>query len=242
MLIMSPAEAAIAIQAACGGSPPSAADPRLQYILSYITPRVEAAMNVATLTYGHYEDVFQVVCSPNSGSMERQLRLSNAFVLDASLSVTDPYGTVTLDTASDVFVNYELGTVNVKCTGTGMYKVAYYSGFTASAIPDPIPVGWQDAFRYFTNTPAWIRGMAIGFLTKWFRTMPLNPNLPKDVSLSALERDLDREIYARVYGSFMRPRVDVVFAERRATLIPPPPPAPPAPTPPAPEPEPAPGP
>lgn len=220
MLILTPTEASQAIGAACGGSSPSATDPQLLRILSYLTPRVEGAMNVDSLRRRHYEDSFRVVCSTRSTSPNKLFRLSNGYIVKDTLSVTSPSGTVTLETSPEVIVGYEEGTVEMPCTESGKYIIGYYSGFEVENMPDPVPFGFEDEFRAFIGVPQWMKALAATYLIRWYRTVQLSPKANTDISFASISKDLDREIYSRVYSTYMRPRVDVVFADRRANIVP----------------------
>lgn len=215
MLIIDPKVLAAAIGAKCGGSAPSADDEGMVTVLNLILPRVEDAMNVASLVRGTFTDHF-FLGTPSRSDRESgkpaQLRLSNGIIDKTSLTVTDANNNVL---ATDVIaLNDEYGIVDVSGWGRGHYAISYQSGFEPTPIPDPIPDGFDPNSRILQGVPDWILGIAVDLVVGWWRTQKLSPSAPKNVSYAALDSALRRDIYVRVYGRYMRPRVGVIWSER----------------------------
>lgn len=223
MLLLSPTEAASAIGARCGSSAPSAEDTALLSILGFVTVRVEDALNVYSLTLEECYDIFRVKAMPALNSRRKAdpdpritLRLSNGFVIVGSVELTDPSGAVLdLDTAADI--DYEHGLIHLSDWSRGVYKATYQSGFEPEAEPIPVPVGYDEDSRLLLLVPDWIKAIAIGALVLWYRTMYLNPKggTAKDLAHRSISDAISREIGSRIHGRYLRPRMDVEFAERR---------------------------
>lgn len=223
MLLISPPEAAAAIGAKCGGSSPSADDAALVSILGFVTTRVEDALDVYSLTLCESYDKFRVKAMPAMNSRRRtdpeprlSLRLSNGFVVVGSIVVIDPFGAeIDLETLADV--DYEVGVINLSSWSRGTYKVTYHSGFEPEAEPVPVPLNYDEDGRVLLLVPDWIKAIAIGALVTWYRTMFLQPKggTAKDLAHRSISDAIYKEIMARIYKRYLRPRMDVVFAERR---------------------------
>lgn len=216
MLIMSPTEAALAIGAKCGGSAPNSEDQGLVMILRMMLGRLEAAMNVASLVRGNYVDHFYCTSMPRGQERpEQTLLLSNGFVVPGSVVITSPAGTTYVEDP-DVphYLNADEGYVRLARWERGVYSVAYSAGFDVEPAPIPVPPGYDPEDRVLKNVPDWLKAIAITFLISWYRAVMVAPRASKEISFSALEQALRREIFARVYGKYMRPRVAVTFSER----------------------------
>ena len=220
MLLLSPSEAALAIGVKCGGSAPADDDPQLVAILNYITPRVEDACNVYSLTRTTNTDKFIVQRMPAYNSCRwpvpqevprLSLRLSNGFVVADSVVVTDPDGEE-LDLTDSVDMEREMGMVYLDSWVRGTYTVTYDSGFEPVAGETPADADTQ----VMTGVPMWMKGIAISALVLWYRTVVMSPKGgTKEISHGTILNHLHREIATRVYQRYMRPRVDCLCAERR---------------------------
>lgn len=218
MLIIDPSKVAVAVGAKCGGKTPDSNDEQIITILNLILPRIEDAMNVASLVRGNFTDSFYL-SKPSrrqrADERERiQLRLSNGYVDPTSIVVTGSDGNavaheiVTVETS-----DAEFGIVNLSSWERGAYRVAYTSGFKPSDPPQDPPEGYDPNSRVLQNVPDWITGLAIDLVVQWWRTQNINPSVPKAASYAALDSALRRDIYVRVYGRYMRPRVGVIWSE-----------------------------
>lgn len=217
MLVISPSEVAAAIGASCGDSDVADLDKSVVRILRLITPRLEGALNVASLTRGAFSDYFYLSCM-GTGTCEpslSQLRLSNGFIVPGSISVYDPDNEVVLtSTDADSATDLDHGIVNLSSWRRGMYRVGYTSGFEPDAAPTTPPDWFEDGDRVLKDIPDWMKGIAVNLMILWYRTALLAPKHTKEISYVAVDAALRRELYARVYERYMRPRVGVVFSDR----------------------------
>lgn len=209
--LISPTRAALAINAKCGGSV-SAEDTALLEVLDMLLPRVEAAMNVASLTYGETTDTFTLEHQvPRADARKAvKLYLSNGYLTiseDAPLVITDPNG-VELET-DEYSVNLRYGYITIPTWLEGDYTVSYYAGFTASEADDEVD---PPVLSYFENVPKWIEGVVVVLLTMWYRTMPKSLTLPENIAYRDLMHALYRELVTRIYQSYQRPRDNMEFA------------------------------
>lgn len=215
MLIIDPKVLAVAIGAKCGGSAPSADDEGMNTVLNLILPRIEDAMNVASLVRGSFTDHF-FMGAPTRNELisgrPAQLRLSNGLIDKTSLVVTDANNNVL--TTDVVSLNDEYGIVEVAGWSRGHYAISYESGFEPEPVPDPVPEGYNPNFRILQDVPDWIQGIAVDLVVAWWRTQKLSPSVPKNVAYAALDGAIRRDVYVRVYGRYMRPRVGVTWSER----------------------------
>lgn len=209
-LIVSPADAALLIGAKCGGATPDATDPQLLAILSGLTGRLAAAMNVNSLEYDTYTDRFYLEQMPSSrgprGPVKTSVRLSNGFVDSSSFILYDEDGEVV--TGTDVTpmamqTDAVYGIVDFKCWDRGYYSLVYEAGFGA------------DENSVLTDTPEWMKHVVTLYLVTWYRAIFLQPKSPKDMSHAALMTSLQRELHARVYEKYQRPRAGLVWADAR---------------------------
>lgn len=218
MLLISTTEAAAAIGAKCGGAQVSENEPELAQVLLYITPRVEAAMNVNSLTRSYYRDRFVLPQMPaykpaNKLPVETKLRLSNGYVVPNSLTLYAPDGSTVSDKYIDIDFNY--GIVNVSDWLPGIYFAEYVSGFEAPDIPASPPEGYDSDLRVLTDVPDWIKALVVHLVVVWYRVARLNPRVPKDVSFTAIMNSLRHELMSRIYSAYQRPRGGCVFGEAR---------------------------
>ncbi len=213
MILMSPADAALAIGAKCGGSSPGDTDPEMIAILRHITTQVENLLGVETLTYGSFTDRVSLTDKiPHGGSLmqstvKASIRLRNAF-LDAEvpLVVTDPNGyAVTLETY--VRTNNEKGMLFLSSWCRGDYLVNYSGGFHPAEEPDG-----QDAV--LQGIPEWMKLIVVDCLVLWYRVarIALKPGA-ENFSYEQVMREIRREIAGAVYMRYDRPRLDVVFGQ-----------------------------
>jgi hypothetical protein len=214
MLLIDPTEAALAIGAKCNGQQP-ADNEQLILVLNYITPRVEDALNVATLVRGDFVDSFYLTgMNARSERPIARLRLSNGFLTEESdIAITDLDGEP-IDAETIELYDLEHGVIELNSWEKGRYSVAYKSGFLPEEEPTTPPEGYDPNHRLLTEVPDWIKGLVITLLVQWFRSTMLAPKFPQNVNLEALDRMLRKEIYLRVYGRYMRPRVNCFFSER----------------------------
>ena len=222
MLLIGPTEAAQAIGAKCGGSAPSAADPALIAILNMMTPRVESALNVYSLTRMTVNERVEFGtagrnCHWHGGNPPPtlNLRLSNGFLVAGTLVLRDPDG-VEIDLTTIGDVDLELGTVSLTSWCKGSHTLTYESGFTPGDVLDPnYPDPENSESRVLQGIPAWMQALAVEYLTLWYRTSVTSPKATKDLSYASVGNALQREITARVYGKYQRPRMGMLFTNKR---------------------------
>lgn len=214
MLLIDPTEASTAIGVKCNGQQPGADNAQLILVLNYITPRVEDALNVASLIRGAFVDSFYLTgMNARSERPIARLRLSQGFLTTDAITITDMDG-LEIDPEAIELTDLEHGVIELNTWEKGRLSVAYTSGFEPTAMPVPVPEGFEADRRVLQNVPDWIKGLVITLLVNWFRTTLVSPKLPQNVNLEALDRMLRKEIYLRVYGRYMRPRVNCFFSER----------------------------
>ncbi len=214
MLIMDVATLTAAVNAKCGGNVPDTNDEQLTTILNLILPRIEDAMNVQSLVRGNFTDHFLLPrrASRNNPDERLQLRLTNGFLVENTISVLGESGT---PITSDMFYSDDdMGIVFLKDWNRGYFTVSYSSGFEPSALPDNPPENYDPNTRVLQNVPDWIQGIAVDFVVQWLRVQRLSPKVPQNVAYSALENAIRRDVYARVYERYMRPRMGVIWSER----------------------------
>ncbi len=242
MLLMTPSAAAVAIGAGCGGNVPSNTDAALLTILGLITPKVEAAIGVASLTLAQKTDRFRVDSEGlyhrfyeghYSGSppefhagtydydegrarrnKELTLRLSNGFVVENTVVITDPKGVV-VDSVSypgiDIYIDQELGVITLDQWRQGTYYVTYMAGFEPASVPFPTPVDFDQETLVLQNVPDWMRLIVVNYLVQWYRTTQVSIKHPVGIRFDAVSSALDRAVVTAVHGKYYRPRMGVVF-------------------------------
>lgn len=218
MLLMSLTEAARAIGAKCGGAQVSEDDQELAQVLAYITPRVEAALNVSSLTRGYYRDRFVLPAMPtikssNGLPAEAKLRLSNGFLQPESLTLYGPDGEAINEKYLDIDFNY--GVVNVSNWEYGVQFAEYISGFEVPEPPASPPDGYDPNMRVLVGVPDAIKGIVAHLVVLWYRIGRMNPKAPKDVSYTSIMNNLGHELRTRIYGYYQRPRANHYFGEAR---------------------------
>lgn len=219
--LIDPSDAALAIGAQCAGKITSDNEQMLS-ILGLLLPRIEDAMNVASLVYGETTDIFSLdsptpaflqsnaKAGAGGSSMWRGvvLRLSNGYVhrdTDNPITITGPDNNVV--TAFKADLRYGLITLPLPWHG-GEYTVTYRAGLKIAPVdpqasPPPVPV--------FEDVPEWLRGLTVAFLILWYRTSLLTPKTPVGFRFGELIAPLRHEIYARVYERYQRPRSNLYF-------------------------------
>lgn len=212
MLLISPDEVSQATGVTCGGGAGGSAEAALITILGKILPRLEDAMNVATLLRGNFTDYFSL---SGRNAEPIVLRLSNGYVVEGSVMLHDSEGG-TIDASAIDFIDYEYGTVNLARQMRGRVAVSYSSGFEAKPVPEPAEGQEPPPLNAWVlqNVPEWMKALASLYLVEWYRTARVAPQIPKGVSLSAMEASLRRHVHVRTYERYMRPRVNVVWSER----------------------------
>lgn len=205
MLLADPAALAVLVGQAC--RQPAAGD-SLSETLAALQSRIEGAMNVKTLEYGSYTDIFWVY--PNA--TRSRLWLSNGYVQKDSVVFNGPDGIV--DHRS---MDYDHGIVTpVSCLYPGEeYSVTYTSGF--EAVP-PTGAGFDYPERLYVaqNVPKWISPLLAVYLVQCFRSLRLGGGsiIQKDVKLATLVESTARELQASLYTHYMRPRYDTIMPSR----------------------------
>lgn len=216
MLLIDPAEAALAIGAKCNGSSPDSSDPFYVNVIDYITSRVEAILNVGSLTSGYHVDRFDLPPMPAVGYNRTQkvrLRLCNGFLVQDSWSIALADETPVDETDAGAVMDLKDGVLTLTKWRGGAYLVSYVSGFdpAEATAEEQAEEGYDPEKRVLQNIPAWMKALVIHYLVLWFRTTLVNPKVPDGVSYRALVDSLRREVQAWSYGSYLRPRADCVF-------------------------------
>ncbi len=193
--IVSPESAATAIGLKTASTPGNLEDSMLSAIIHNLQASIEDSLNVTSLEHTGNADLFITLAYTQS----LQLRLTNGFVMDGTVVITDPNGAEVTDPL--VLYDYEMGIVTLPSTIAGRYTVTYESGFPSDE--DGVMLG----------VPAWLSGLTILSLTMWCRSSLLSPKgMVKGVSLAELEHSLRRDISKRIYGRYMRPRAWVEWS------------------------------
>jgi hypothetical protein len=221
MLLIAPSEAATAISANCGGVAVSDTDAGMISVLELITPRVEDALNVESLTRGYGIDKFTLPAyeSPkfpavNPPAPKLSLRLTNGFVVPDTIIIKDSDGVaVSADEEWFDHLSSDYGIVRLKDWLQGDYTVEYVYGFDPIT-PSPLPSSYNPDRRVLNGIPSWMKGIVIDMLTQWYRTESLNPRVSKDVSYGQLSVALMNVLRSRIYSRYQRPRQNVLFADK----------------------------
>lgn len=224
MLLMSPSDAAQAIGSKCGGCA-DADYASLTSILNLLTPKVEAACNVYSLTRGEYTEAFEAACMPRGGhprselTAKLSLRLSNGFVLkdeDEPVVITDPEGTVVDSTSypdTRIEIDYGRGMIHLDEWIRGVYTVTYQSGFEPTELPDPAPVDFDPDTRVLQDIPLWMKSIVVMYLDQWYRAVYLSTRASKEMSFIQVSEALRRMVHSAVYGTYQRPRMGCVWGD-----------------------------
>lgn len=214
MLLISPAKAAAAIGAKCGGSAPTTDDLEFLQLLRYMTPRVEAALNVDTLTLGVFNEHVRLPAQPgfNFNSIayllppQAEIRLRNGFVVPDSMTLLDPYG-IAVDLNTVAKIDREKGVVYLDTWVYGRYTIEYQAGFEEQEEPLNTPDGgWIAEDKVLVGIPDWIEALVVAYLTLWYRSVYLAPKIPKGQRTGWLTDALVKETMSRLYTKYERPR------------------------------------
>lgn len=223
MLLISPKRAAIALGSSCARSDGSGEEQLLEMLRS-ITPRAEAALNVDSLTRGAFIDTFQIR-SPTRARY-RSFRLANGFLTTAPITlvgITDGYG----DTVSaPSMVDHLNGVVMVdaSCIFSEFVQIAYSSGFEVpvrdASIEVDNPVHVEPDYRVLSGVPDALAGIVLTMLTNAYRNSLLIPRAPKEYGfLPTLNEAMRKELAARIYCWYMRPRDGTMFHTTHAPQV-----------------------
>lgn len=161
-------------------------------LLSTIGSRVEEALGVESLKRADCRDTFQV---KGRSSEPRGLRLANAF-LTTDLPVFLNVEGEAVETQAKVDRKYGIVYAVLE---PGEYTVQYTSGFLAE-------VGTLT----YIGTPDWMKSIALTVYFLWRRSMNRGAS-PKDISHKGLIDGMVRELNARIYNRYDRPRVNLEF-------------------------------
>lgn len=184
---------------ACGTEPQES----FNSIQNLMRTRVEEALEIMTLSRLEFRDTFQVT---GNYTIARNLRLANAFLTADAVVIKDADGVVVEVTA---LVDRYNGVVTAPLYA-GQYTVTYISGFTA-----------EEGTNVFIGVPEWMKSIALSTMFLWLRAM-FRTGGSKDTSHSALTQGMIRELHARVYARYMRPRNGHDFpliSENRAVAV-----------------------
>jgi len=179
---------------------------KLTAMMDSVHSRIEELLNVRSLERLAYVDTFGIPSGRRRSS--ESLRLTAGFVrTDAPIQVLDSFGDALNEDL--LSVDHENGIINVNTTLSGTYKVSYVAGFAVAN--ESIGEGhWQ----VYADAPQWLSGIVYTLAVQWFRVVALRPNLPDNVNYRALLDALYREVAARIYSRYMRPRFDVHFPRK----------------------------
>lgn len=155
--------------------------------------RVEEALGIETLDRVDCRDSFNL---PGLVTQTHSMRLANAFLTPATPVIKDADGEVVTDLTLTVDRKY--GIVTVDLPG-GKYTVEYTSGFEVDA-----------GTKVYKALPESMKSIALNVMILWRRSMNLGAS-PKDISHAALTAGMIRELNARIYNWYDRPRYDKVF-------------------------------
>lgn len=160
-----------------------------------IRSRVESALEIATLSRMECQDTFELT---GRYTERRRLRLTNGFVHTIQFVQADgePYHPDTAPVAQ--YVDRAKGIIDVDL-GAGKFIVRYTSGFLADA-----------GTKVYKDLPDWVQSIALNTMFLWLRSMNRGTAI-KDISQTALTTGMIRELHARVYSRYQRPRVDCAF-------------------------------
>lgn len=211
MLLIPAQRAAYALGTQCS-SPSGAGDEAFLEQLRLLTPRMEAALEVRTLESTSAVDTFR---SPQCAA-ERLLpfRLTNGFVDPDSVRVSGAYDSNGNTITVPHHVDEELGIVRLTdaisyyTEGGGSIRISYDCGFNIPAKgPNDTDVHADVAYRVAIGVPDWLSGLVVDALINWRRNNQATPQVTKEYGfLPTLNDAVLRDIKARLYGRFQRPR------------------------------------
>jgi len=201
MYLLTPTEIAQALQRSNCRADDTTVD-SLAMILLMAQTRIEEALEVASLEYGTFTDVFEVT---DANVLRREVRLVNAF-LDPSMPIVLARPGIAIDPDDDPYVPYKVvpdtGILTLDGLGRGQYGITYSGGFK------------KDADNYAQDVPEWIKTLCVTMVLHWYRVGMLSPAVPENVSYAALINSAVREIMTRKYMRYDRPRYGVIFTDR----------------------------
>lgn len=213
MLLIDPITAAKALNVSCGiGRESATAADDLTIPLNIMLPRVEDALDVASLPRAQFTDTFQLCGRGYDGF--HAMRLANGFIAmgdDTPLVVTETGGNTVVDPA-DVIVDDNYGIVRIPSYRRGTYRVNYHAGFlpkateTTAVPPAPIPVDKQ-----ILDVPVWLQTIAIHVLNEWMRSVPATVSVKEGMSFAAINTQSNRAMQHAIWGRYLRPRAEVVW-------------------------------
>lgn len=158
--------------------------------LALIKTRCEELLEVESLDRRTVVDTFTF---EGSGTRNRMLRLSNAFL------ATEPLLLTTFDDQATDYVltvDREKGIV-YGGVGSGTYKVAYTSGFAV------------DEDNFYIGVPDWLQSIAkLAYIVHLRLTSQAKV---QDVNYAELHEAVRQDLYARVTKRWQRPRIGVTF-------------------------------
>ena len=194
-ILRDPEEVAQRIGLNVNGKSPAPNEPKFRAMLENATTRIRNALSTP-LELANRVDFFELGADLRRNN--ETFRLGAGFVQPGTVVVTDPYGN---PVNSERFrVNYELGTVTVTRPCQGEWKVAYTSGFAATAADPAI----------YQEVPDWIVELVDMAALAWVRIM-FADKVPDSVSYNALMNAIYRDLASRVYSRYDRPRSPAHF-------------------------------
>ncbi len=210
MLLIDPITAAKALGISCGvGREAASAADDLSVPLNIMLPRIEDALDVASLPRAQFSDTFTVGGRGYDGF--HALRLANGFLVqgvDTPLVVTEVASAAVIDPA-DLIVDDNYGIVRIPSYRCGMYRVDYYAGFEAIATEaDGVPIPLD---KQVLNVPTWLQTIAIHVLNEWFRSVPRTVAIKEGISFAAINTQSNRAMQHAIWGRYLRPRAEVVW-------------------------------
>lgn len=171
---------------------------QLSGVLLMAQTRLETSLGIDSFERAQYTDIFEI----EDDSDHHLVRLVNGFVVASIAPVATQVAPNTATAPYDRLLP-DLGVIRYKGMKRGeRYSITYTSGFE------------KDDKNVAKNVPDWLRGICITMILHWYRIGILNPRVPEGASYTAIIDSAIREILARVYMRYDRPRVGVVFAER----------------------------
>jgi len=189
-------------------------------ILELITPRVEDALNVDSLTLGEHVDRFRLPAyiaptfpSLNPPTPTLILRLTNGFVVPDTLQMFDAEG-IEIDFTAEDDIDLHKGIITLENWNKGVITVSYISGFEPIT-PSPLPTPYDECQRVLENIPLWLKAIVVDCLVQWYRVEHLSPRLTKEMDTNFVSSSLQRIITTRIYSRYQRPRQQVIWGEAR---------------------------
>lgn len=215
MLLLSPQRAALAMGTQCTRSD-GVGDEQLLEQLRLLTPRIESVMGVRSLSRGAFVSSY-VGAERKPGKKAESFRLDNGFIVPGSVSILGLYGDGGSPITAPDRLDADYGIVYVDYTSCDAYvDIAYTSGFV---IPDYVDASTTPGvhpdpnYRVLDGIPDSIAGTVAVFLSNAYRNLTRVPNIPKERgSLEFLNEAMRRELRARVYDAYLRPRDGVRFS------------------------------